>query len=487
MANSNSTSRPSAERFQLNAFYVLLGWGTLMHELCWYGTYVSGDHATLGTYLGAYQLLIPTVMVPGWVAAASHAAYIIFAILMIVDRRKTLWALVEWPLVCWVYWLLGTKPPNHYAVLILLYSIHAAWWLSVCLHRGQVVADGGVPRLRFLRLNVLLLMGGVYVVACLAKLNWTFLDPAETVVQGFVWQAVAPFNHLLNEVVGEDHALVSAAKYGYGVLGIVMTLFFELGIPLCLLRASTRRVAVVLGLFFHSLIMFQSALDFSMISLATYPMFLSARELVDFVNNYARRPGRFAVLATAVVGAYLGFLTLWFESHDPLYLACCAVSLCGALYLGFSTIDFCLGRVRATPRLLYDGQCVFCRRSVDWLRPFDWVGMDYDDFHTFPVVAARSLDMAALNRRMHLVLNYEVYQGFYAFRVFAVYSGGPLTLLSPFLYLPGAGWIGQPVYDLIAHNRYRILGMNCESGACQLPGTAGARKSEQEDAAVSRR
>ena len=122
-------------------------------------------------------------------------------------------------------------------------------------------------------------------------------------------------------------------------------------------------------------------------------------------------------------------------------------------------------------RVLYDGDCAFCCKSVELLKKLDWLGkLDYvnvrDETHEFlkqPPIAG-----APLLEQMHVVPRdgQQLHGGYRALRFLAWQL--PLTwLIAPLLYVPGMTWLGQKLYMWIARNRFKIV--PCEHGACQVP------------------
>jgi predicted DCC family thiol-disulfide oxidoreductase YuxK len=109
-------------------------------------------------------------------------------------------------------------------------------------------------------------------------------------------------------------------------------------------------------------------------------------------------------------------------------------------------------------RLLYDGQCDFCRSSLLVVRFLDVFRLiTYLDFHdsaalgTVPGVRAEEVEhaMIVVNR------NGRQFSGFYAFRTLA-WRLPALWLLVPLLYLPGVPWAGRRAYGWIASHRSRL-------------------------------
>ena len=127
----------------------------------------------------------------------------------------------------------------------------------------------------------------------------------------------------------------------------------------------------------------------------------------------------------------------------------------------------------AKARVLYDGDCAFCCKSVELLKRLDWLDkLAYvnvrDESQAFlkepPVAGAPLLEQMHVlpTDRKHLHGGYSAIR-FMAWRL-------PLTWpLASLLYLPGMTWLGQKIYLWIARNRFKIV--PCEHGVCQLPGT----------------
>jgi predicted DCC family thiol-disulfide oxidoreductase YuxK len=122
-------------------------------------------------------------------------------------------------------------------------------------------------------------------------------------------------------------------------------------------------------------------------------------------------------------------------------------------------------------RVLYDGDCPFCRKSIELLQKLDWRSkLTYvnvrDETQAFlrepPVLGAPLLE------QMHVLPTdgEHLYGGYRAVRWIAWRL--PITwLAAPFLYLPGMTWLGQKIYLWVARNRFKII--PCEHGVCELP------------------
>lgn len=121
--------------------------------------------------------------------------------------------------------------------------------------------------------------------------------------------------------------------------------------------------------------------------------------------------------------------------------------------------------------LLFDGQCAFCRKSVGILKRLDWFHrIRFQDARDVPKLppCAEPLVPEKLLEEMHLVTadGRHALAGYRAIRWLA-WRAPPLWPLVPFLYLPGALWLGSRLYRRIARNRFHLL--PCEHGLCRLP------------------
>ncbi len=123
----------------------------------------------------------------------------------------------------------------------------------------------------------------------------------------------------------------------------------------------------------------------------------------------------------------------------------------------------------ARAQVLYDGQCAFCRKSVELLRRLDWLGrlayVDARDSSRLPPGAP--LGPARLLEEMHVLTpDRHVYHGFGALRWLA-WRLPLLWALAPLLYIPGVPALGQRLYLWVARNRFRLV--PCHGGVCTLP------------------
>jgi predicted DCC family thiol-disulfide oxidoreductase YuxK len=117
--------------------------------------------------------------------------------------------------------------------------------------------------------------------------------------------------------------------------------------------------------------------------------------------------------------------------------------------------------------LVYDGECGFCRSSVDLLRRWDRHGrfafvpfQDSVALATLPGIERKELEQA-----MHLVSpDGSVLKGAAALpAILRLVPGG--KPVAPLLRLPGASWLAARVYRMIARSRHRL---GCGSRTCTL-------------------
>ncbi|MBI4051345.1 MAG: DUF393 domain-containing protein [Elusimicrobia bacterium] len=117
--------------------------------------------------------------------------------------------------------------------------------------------------------------------------------------------------------------------------------------------------------------------------------------------------------------------------------------------------------------LLYDGQCGFCRASLDEIRCLDLFGvLNARDLHLVenPKELHPDLTKETCLARLNYLEGGKLFAGFYAFRRIALRL--PLLWwLVPGLYVPGMGWLGQKAYDWIARHRHRLFFASAEKSS----------------------
>lgn len=120
-------------------------------------------------------------------------------------------------------------------------------------------------------------------------------------------------------------------------------------------------------------------------------------------------------------------------------------------------------------KVLYDGECPLCRKSVAVLRRLDWFrrleAVNARD-GTQPVLQTPAVAAAPLLEEMHLLTPAgTLHKGFRAFRWMA-WRLPLFWLIAPLLYIPGIPTLGQRVYLWVARNRFHLV--PCHDGVCEI-------------------
>ncbi|MCA9189483.1 MAG: DUF393 domain-containing protein [Planctomycetales bacterium] len=127
--------------------------------------------------------------------------------------------------------------------------------------------------------------------------------------------------------------------------------------------------------------------------------------------------------------------------------------------------------------VIYDGHCRFCTHGVRQLHALDWGHrLAYMSLHDADVPRRwPHLTHEQLMRHMYVATSPSTksptgkqYAGADAFR----YLTRRLPLLwplMPLMHIPGTMALWRWLYDLIARNRYRVMGKtSCDNGACDI-------------------
>ena len=120
------------------------------------------------------------------------------------------------------------------------------------------------------------------------------------------------------------------------------------------------------------------------------------------------------------------------------------------------------------PVVLYDSDCGFCTRSIEWLRSWDRRGAF--DYVPFKARTGRPelerIEEAALQRASHLVLpDGRAFAGGDAVPELLRHLPGGVVL-RPLSLLPGMPAITRAVYDWVARRKHGVPG---EGADCRLP------------------
>jgi len=119
-------------------------------------------------------------------------------------------------------------------------------------------------------------------------------------------------------------------------------------------------------------------------------------------------------------------------------------------------------------RILFDGQCPLCIKSITFIRYFDWFcRFNYDDLEEPDIKKDFSAtEQEIMKREMHLITpDGRKFKGFFAFRKMLT----QIPLLWPLLiifYFPFASAIGPYIYNRVASTRKRFS--RCPTGTCNI-------------------
>ncbi|MCP3028309.1 DCC1-like thiol-disulfide oxidoreductase family protein [Halobacillus sp. A5] len=120
------------------------------------------------------------------------------------------------------------------------------------------------------------------------------------------------------------------------------------------------------------------------------------------------------------------------------------------------------------PIILYDENCYLCRQTklilqtFDWFNLFKWMAIQKEDVSKFKI------NINDLSKELHLITpSKKILKGYDSLRYAFIRT--PLTfVVGAFMYMPGMRVIGEPLYRLIAKNRYRIFKNRCKNGSCSM-------------------
>ncbi|MBS2006645.1 MAG: DUF393 domain-containing protein [Cyanobacteria bacterium SZAS TMP-1] len=122
-------------------------------------------------------------------------------------------------------------------------------------------------------------------------------------------------------------------------------------------------------------------------------------------------------------------------------------------------------------KLAYDGDCIFCVRTVGLIHRLDIFGRIRPiDFRQEERSELGDIDLERAEKEILIKTrgaNPQWLGGFNAFR-FMCARLPLIAILTPFLYLPVISQLGEAVYKIIAANRMTILGGRCDHQSCKL-------------------
>jgi predicted DCC family thiol-disulfide oxidoreductase YuxK len=180
----------------------------------------------------------------------------------------------------------------------------------------------------------------------------------------------------------------------------------EMSLPFLLFNPKTRRAAIILGLGWHILLLL--TLDVPAIFFFLFPaqmlLFIHPQKITDWIEAKRR-----------------------VNAQSP------------------------------RPKIIYDGECGFCRSSVRVLQVMDlWGKLEY------------APGLKGMSEMRLESSDGKTYGGFFAFRQIA-WLLPMLYPLIPLAYFPGAGLLGPMAYRWVARNRYLFpVFHSCAKGECHL-------------------
>ncbi|MBS1995308.1 MAG: DUF393 domain-containing protein [Cyanobacteria bacterium SZAS LIN-2] len=122
-------------------------------------------------------------------------------------------------------------------------------------------------------------------------------------------------------------------------------------------------------------------------------------------------------------------------------------------------------------KLAYDGDCIFCVRTVGLIHRLDIFGRIRPiDFRQEERSELGDIDLERAEKEILIKTrgaNPQWLGGFNAFR-FMCARLPLIAILTPFLYLPVISQLGEAVYKIIAANRMTILGGRCDHQSCKI-------------------
>lgn len=120
----------------------------------------------------------------------------------------------------------------------------------------------------------------------------------------------------------------------------------------------------------------------------------------------------------------------------------------------------------ATPVLIYDGDCAFCTRSVQWIERHLPTSAEPVPFQFADLAGLGVTWERAEYEALWVRLDGRIDGGAQAFASLLIEHGGLWRALGALLRVPPFRWLAHGAYRLIANNRHRLPG---GTPACLLP------------------
>lgn len=290
---ASPSARPGfvlAGDLRIHLFAMLFALATIHHELqLILELQLSGP---LTEYMERWGRAVPTIGWPSGVGIALHLADILVSVLILALpwRRALLLPLaITFPLVNLVS---PHRIPSHNSfmlgalAILLIFAVAELTERATLAGRVRAATDWYGWTLRGLTWLCVL----TYFSAAFHKLNPVFLSPATSPAPLFVLQFLRPFP------IPRDAALALANPV------INATVAIECVLPILLLVRRTRLFGCLLGTVFHLAMMAYGIMDFPVLILGFYPLFMGLSEARALAARLATRPSVWRLISTVVIG-----------------------------------------------------------------------------------------------------------------------------------------------------------------------------------------
>jgi hypothetical protein len=276
---------------RLDLFAIVFALGTIHHEVQFLlEQQITGS---LFNYLERSALVRPTVGWPSSLAVGLHVADIVVSLLILVlPYRRALLCLLALTFLP-SQLVSPERTPSHNSMMIFSLAIILDFGLAEIAERirsGRWASEHGTDWLRWTSTGLLWMCALTYFFAGFHKLNERFFSPDASPVLAFV----LPYATLLGISRG-----TAVAYFGYPM--IILTVVAELALPFLLLWSRTRLFGALLGVLFHLVMMGQGVMDFPVLILAFYPLFLTIPEARQLLAKCLSRPPLLQLILLIVI------------------------------------------------------------------------------------------------------------------------------------------------------------------------------------------
>lgn len=276
-------------RFSL--FAIVFALGTLHHEL----QFILVQQTT-GPFLGYMERLgqvYPSVGWPSSVGIGLHLANVLISLLILVAPwRRALLGLLTVPFLLSNLTIpLGIA--SHNTLMAAALALILILGLLELVDRVRRPASAPVPGTDWYRwtlVGLTWLCALTYAFAAFHKLNPRWFSPVNSPGVDFVLATLGSLG------VPRDAAGLLGYPIAYGVVLI------EGGLPLLLMHSRTRLFGCLLGCLFHLPMLAAGVMDFPIVILAFYPLFLGVEEARALLARCLARPSPLRLACTLAVG-----------------------------------------------------------------------------------------------------------------------------------------------------------------------------------------